>query len=291
MRRAMRPIVSTRAAPPIVALAFEPNAPFLYQSMTEISLPDAVQGKPYVRVIRARAGTGVPPYHLAFTDAPPAGFDVVVEDNDTVGAFFAVVGTGSQLGVNHLRLDVVDAAGAKLSGTFALRVIETEPSILPVQPPTARAGVSGYMATFEAKDGTPPLVWSASGLPMGMSIDPATGVLGGVPDATAGDHDVQFAVTVTDSRLDASSNSPAGRSVSMDTQMHVDPGYRVNVYALIHSYGCHYCHGDLGNSVYYKPRIAGVPTPPAGSENASGLVGQHPGEPQATATPRCALRR
>jgi hypothetical protein len=208
---------------------------------------------------------------------PPAGFATVVEDNDTARAYVAVVGTGSELGVNQLLLDLVDAAGTKLSSTFALRVIEAEPTILPSQPPTARAGASGYMTTFEAKDGTPPLVWSASGLPAGMSIDPTTGVLGGVPDGTAGDHDVQFTVTVTDSRLDASSNAPAGRSVSMSTQMHVDPGYRANVYALLHSYGCHYCHGDLGNSLYYKPRIAGIPTPPSGAENASGLVGQHPG--------------
>src|SRR5882672_8021945 len=226
------------ASPPIIPLALDPDAPLVYQSLTEVSLPDAERGSPYLQIIRVRTGTGVAPYHLTFSDQLPAGFAAIVEHNDAVDADVAVLGIPADLGVNHLVVDLVDAAGAKLSTSFAFRVVETKATILPATLPSARAGVAGYETTFEAKDGTPPLVWSASGLPMGMSIDPATGVLGGVPDATVGDHDVEFAVTVTDSRLDPSSNARAGRSVSMNTQMHVDPGYRVNVYALIHSYGC-----------------------------------------------------
>jgi hypothetical protein len=265
------------ASPPIVPLALVPDSPLVYQSPTEVSLPDAEQGSPYLQIIQVRAGTGVAPYHLTFSGQLPAGFAAIVEHDDAVNADVAVLGIPADIGVNHFVVDLADASGAKLATSFAFRVVETKATILPATPPTARAGVAGYETTFEAKDGTPPLVWSASGLPVGMSIDPTTGVLSGVPDETAGDHDVQLAVTVIDSLRDASTNAAAGRSVSRTTQLHVDPGYRANVLALLISYGCHYCHGDIGNSVYYKPRIAGIPTPPKGQENASGLVGEHPG--------------
>jgi Putative Ig domain len=266
------------AVPPIVPLAFVPDSPLVYQSTTVVSLPDAELGRPYVQTLHVRAGTGVAPYHLSFSGLAATGFAAVVERNDTVDAEVIVLGVGADLGVNHLLIDLVDGSGAKVSTSFAFRVVEATATILPARPPAARAGVSGYQTTLQATGGTPPLVWSASGLPVGMSIDPAAGVLSGVPDATAGDRDVQFVVTVTDSLLDPSTHAPAGRSVSATMQMHVDPGYRVNVYAtVIKSYGCPSCHADVGNSVYYKPRIAGIPTPPAGMENAGGLVGEHPG--------------
>src|SRR6185436_2820916 len=147
---------------------------------------------------------------------------------------------------------------------FATRVVEPRVTVVSTVLPNARAGVAGYNATVEAKGGIPPLVWSASGLPMGMSIDPDTGVVSGVPDAIAGDHEVQFTLTITDSILDASTNAPTSRSSSSKMQMHVDPGYRVNVYKLFTDVQCTFCHGDIGNNRYYKPRIAGIPTPLAG---------------------------
>jgi hypothetical protein len=264
------------AAPP-VALAFVPDSPLVYQSATEIALPDAEQGQPYLQTITVRRGTGVAPYHLTSSAPEALGLVAFAERNDAVDADVVVLGIPSDIGVRHVMVDIVDAVGAKLSATFAIRVIEAPATITPAMPPSARAGVSGYETTFHANGGTPPLIWSASDLPAGMSIDPTTGVLSGVPDAAAGDHDVEFAVTVTDSLKDVSSNAPAGRPVSSKMQMHVDPGYRVNVYALLTRSVCNYCHGDVGNMRYYKPRIAGIPTPPAGFENASGLVGEHPG--------------
>jgi hypothetical protein len=261
----------------IVPLAFVPDSPLVYQSTTDISLPDAEQGQGYVQTIQVRKGTGVAPYHLSVSGPDAHDLVAIVDRNDSADATVLIVGTPTDLGTSLLHVDVVDAAGAKLTSTFVVRVLEARASIVRAMVPPARAGVPGYTATFLAMGGIPPLVWSATGLPAGMSIDPDTGSLGGVPDAVSGDHDVTFTLTVTDSIPDASSHAPTPRSASIQMPMHVDPGYRVNIYKLLVDSACNFCHGDVGNDRYYKPRIAGIPTPPAGMENATGLIGQHPG--------------
>jgi hypothetical protein len=270
-------VVEREAAPAIPALAFDPDAPLVYQSLTDISLPDAEQGQPYAQVIRVRAGTGVAPYHLSISELIAKGLVAVIDRNDTVDTAVLVAGIATELGSTSLRIDAVDGSGTKLSASFAIRVVEPRATILSAVLPNARAGVAGYAATLQAQGGIPPLVWSASGLPTGMSIDPNSGALGGVPDAASGDHDVSFTVTVTDSITDASTHAPNARPSSTKMQMHVDPGYQVNIYKLLADSACTFCHGDVGGDRYYKPRIAGIPTPPAGMENASGLIGQHPG--------------
>jgi hypothetical protein len=265
------------AALTLLPLAFVPDSPLVYQSSTDISLPDAEQGQGYLQTIQVRAGTGVAPYHLSSTDPSADGLVAVVDRNDSANAVVLVAGTPTDVGTARLQVDLVDATGAKLSASFVIRVLEARATILPAMLPHPRAGVPGYAATLEAKGGIPPLVWSATGLPMGMSIDPDTGALGGVAGAASGDHDVELTVTVTDSILDASTHAPTPRSASAKMQMHVDPGYRVNIYKLFVDSACNFCHGDVGNDRYYKPRIAGIPTPPAGMENGTGLVAQHPG--------------
>jgi hypothetical protein len=261
----------------IAPLAFVPDSPLVYQSTTDISLPDAEQGQGYLQTIQVRTGTGVAPYHLGVSGSNANGLVAIVDRNDSTDAAILIAGIPTDLGATLIHVDLVDAAGSKLASTFVIRVVEARASIVHAELPSARAGVPGYTVSFQATGGIPPLVWTAAGLPMGMSIDPDTGSLGGVPDAVAGDHDVTFTLTVTDSIPDASSHAPTPRSSSTQMLMHVDPGYRVNVYKLLIDSACNFCHGDVGNDRYYKPRIAGIPTPPAGMENASGLIAQHPG--------------
>ena len=51
--------------------------------------------------------------------------------------------------------------------------------------PTGQAG-SPYSAALGATGGTAPLSWSVSGLPSGLSLDPASGTLSGTPSAAGG---------------------------------------------------------------------------------------------------------
>jgi len=53
-----------------------------------------------------------------------------------------------------------------------------------------------YSHTFTASGGTPPLHWTATGLPTGLTINVTTGEISGTTTQT-GDHDIH--VTVTDS--------------------------------------------------------------------------------------------
>jgi hypothetical protein len=59
--------------------------------------------------------------------------------------------------------------------------------------------------SFSASGGVQPYQWSATGLPTGVNIDPATGKVGGRP---ASEGDLQLAVTATDA-LGTAQNSTA----------------------------------------------------------------------------------
>ena len=75
-------------------------------------------------------------------------------------------------------------------------------AIAPTPLPGATFGAD-YSATLEASGGVPPYVWSLSGAPAWMSVDPTTGAITGTPN-TAGTS--TFTAQVTDS-----SSSGAGR--------------------------------------------------------------------------------
>jgi len=84
------------------------------------------------------------------------------------------------------------AAGQTLSGINATLGLAVTPLTVSTAPlPGATAG-SGYSAGVQAAGGTGPYLWSASGLPSGLSLNAATGAITGSPTVSG-----TFTVTVT----------------------------------------------------------------------------------------------
>ncbi len=82
------------------------------------------------------------------------------------------------------------------SATFTIQVYEVAHlTIATTSLPFARSGEE-YTYIFRASGGTAPYTWSSSGMPAGMSVDAASGIITGTP-GVAGSY--QLAVTATDS--------------------------------------------------------------------------------------------
>ena len=113
-----------------------------------------------------------------------------------------ITGQTTALGPNSVTIQVADGAQPpnKASQTFTIPVsnvfLENVPGII-------NDGVVSqqYVAFgFSTTGGTAPIVWAATGLPPGLSINPSTGQISGVPTtANVGGSPVQ--VTATDSAL------------------------------------------------------------------------------------------
>jgi hypothetical protein len=81
----------------------------------------------------------------------------------------------------------------------------TELAIVTASPlPDAQVGIA-YSALISAVSGTTPYAWSAIGLPAGLSIDAASGIISGTPAGAAASYWV--IVTVTDSATTPASDS------------------------------------------------------------------------------------
>ncbi len=77
-----------------------------------------------------------------------------------------------------------------------LEQLATPLVITTTSPLPAATAVTAYAETLAATGGTAPYSWTATGLPAGLTLDPATGALSGTPKTAAGA--VTIDVTVTD---------------------------------------------------------------------------------------------
>ena len=103
--------------------------------------------------------------------------------------------------------------------------------------------------------------------------------MSGTPVATVADTDLTFAVKVSDARTDRVTGAATPRTATATVTLHVNPGYRVNIWPLLNNgsslggYGCTGCHGPVSSSEIDKPNFPGHPFGTgAGTENASGLI-------------------
>ena len=103
-----------------------------------------------------------------------------------------ITGTPNAVGTFTVSVTLRDAGGQTASAQFAL-VIGARLTITTVSLPGGSVGVS-YAFRLTATGGTVPYTWSASGLPSGLCLNPATGDISGTPQS-AGVSTVSVIVT------------------------------------------------------------------------------------------------
>jgi large repetitive protein len=115
-----------------------------------------------------------------------------------------VAGVPTTIGEFDMPLTVEDSRGQRGSQVF--RVVIQAARISLLRDPQPPAGVVGqaYSHTLRANDGEPPYAWavSAPALPAGLTLDPSSGTIRGVP-RVAGTS--RFSVTVQDRAADTDS--------------------------------------------------------------------------------------
>lgn len=108
----------------------------------------------------------------------------------------SVSGTPTATGTSTVTVTVTDAHGKTDTDTFAWMIV-TKLTLAAIADQGSTQGRSLTPLSPSAAGGTTPYTWSAKGLPSGLSIDGATGVITGTPD-TLGASTVT--VTVSDAR-------------------------------------------------------------------------------------------
>jgi uncharacterized protein (TIGR03437 family) len=153
-------------------------------------LPTGVINAPYPYTSLVAKG-GVGTYVWSITGLP-AGLttdgngDISGTPTTTTGSPFTVVAK------------VTDATQTSVSRTFTLAVSGNLTVVVPTTLPTGTLNSAYTPTTVTAGGGLPPYTWTATGLPPGLTISQATGVISGTPTSAAGSP-YSATVTVTDS--------------------------------------------------------------------------------------------
>jgi Putative Ig domain len=159
-------------------------------AVTTVALPQGTVGTLYSATLAAAGG--VPKYTWSITaGALPAGLKL----HPATGL---ISGTPTGTGTTDFTVTVTDAESPPASASATESI--TVPAALKVTTvslPAAAVG-SPYSATLTAVGGVLPYTWSipAGTLPAGLTLDPSTGVISGIPSAPG---KASFSVEVTDS--------------------------------------------------------------------------------------------
>jgi hypothetical protein len=172
-------------------------------SITTTSLPGGVQSQSYNATVSAIGGTNP----ITFTATGlPTGLSISATGQitgipATPGTVTAAITATDSTNPTHL------TATANLSITIVAPVTITTTSPLP-------GGVVGtaYSGTVAATGGTPPITWTATGLPAGLGINASTGAITGNP-TTAGT--TTASITATDSTNPTHLTATANLSITI----------------------------------------------------------------------------
>lgn len=151
------------------------------------TLPDGITGTLYPTQIIPAATGGTGPYTYSATSLPPG-----LSFNPTTRE---ITGTPTQSGTYTIPVTVIDVNGNTVTSSYTIKV--TDPLVLP--PATLANGITGTVYTTQiipiATGGTIPYMYSATGLPAGLTFNPTTREITGTP-TTVGTFTIP--VTVTD---------------------------------------------------------------------------------------------
>ena len=145
--------------------------------LTISPLPAARVQEPYGGTFLATGG--VPPYTWAIVGGSfPSGLDFDTQTSTISGML-------TEPGTSVFTVRVTDSMGAMFEKEFSLPVSLGPPPIIITEAALPQAAVGGtYMARLDAEMGVPPYSWSivVGALPPGLSLDPASGEIAGMPN-------------------------------------------------------------------------------------------------------------
>jgi hypothetical protein len=154
-------------------------------TITTTAVPQGAPGAAYAFTLTATGGAA--PYTWSTTTVAPGL---------TLNSSGAIAGTPTTAGTFNFTAQVTDSVGQAASKTFSITITGSAFSITTASPLPGGTVGQNYMQALTASGGTPPYRWTAGpGLPSGMTLDPASGVISGIP-TTGGVFD--FTVQATD---------------------------------------------------------------------------------------------
>src|SRR6185312_15317892 len=165
--------------------------PALTLTATTSVLPAGAVGVAYAQKLPLVPVGGTAPYTWSLTTAAVPGLTF-----DPVGV--ALNGTPTTSGTFSITVQVMDAAGLNSTKTLSLTISGAALTITTARALPDAALNTPYSQTLSAGGGTPPYVWSVTGLPNGLAINPTTGAVSGTPSAAG---NFPLAITVTDNVL------------------------------------------------------------------------------------------
>jgi len=173
-------------APAVQAFTLTVNEAPVFTSAAAATFPIGVPGS------FAVTSTGFPVPALSASGALPTG--VAFVDNGAGNGVLSGTPAAGTAGTYPISLTASNGVGGPVTQAFTLTVTCPPISVSGSLPDGLYQTAYGPQA-FTQSGGTPAIAWSASGLPAGLSIDPASGEVAGSPTTTTSGTNVTITAT------------------------------------------------------------------------------------------------